>query len=309
MDRKTIKIGVLNYQGCLQSAAFGLQEMFVLANRLFTEQKLAVEFQCELLTTDVLPEMAYAVLLIPPSGPTHAYLQEDKSITAWLLEQYQQGCVLASACAGAFILARTGLLNKRSCTTHWGLETSFREHFPQAELKTEAILLNHGDIMTAGGMMSWLDLGFEVVTQFSTLSVLRQLGRILVIDTGPREQRFYRTFKPNFQHGDETIVSVQQYLGSHFYLAIGMNELAQRACLSERTLQRRFLKATGLGANQYLQRLRVQKACDLLESSQQTFETIAYDVGYQDAGSFRKLFVREMGLSPKVFREKFRTLI
>ena len=104
-------------------------------------------------------------------------------------------------------------------------------------------------------------------------------------------------------------MSVQHYLGRYFYLAINMSELAQRACLSERTLQRRFLKATGLGVNQYLQRLRVQKACDLLESSQQTFETIAYDVGYQDVGSFRELFVREMGLSPKVFREKFRTLI
>ncbi len=86
---------------------------------------------------------------------------------------------------------------------------------------------------------------------------------------------------------------------------ISNQALSEISCLTERTLQRRFQKATGLNLNQYLQHLRVQKACDLLESSNLAFEAIAYHVGYQDASAFRKVFIKTMGLAPKAFRARF----
>lgn len=254
---------------------------------------------------DVIRAGDFTVVILPPSGAEQYYLLPSEALTSWLFEQHKAGAVVTSACAGAFVLAQAGLLNNKACTTHWGLAGLFRDKFPNVRLKPESILINEGSIITAGGMMSWRDLGLELVSQLSTPSVMRLLGKMLVVDTGAREQRFYQQFMPNFQHGDSAVLNVQHYMADHFSHTISNQVLSELSCLTERTLQRRFQKATGLNLNQYLQHLRVQKACDLLESSNLAFEAIAYHVGYQDASAFRKVFIKTMGLAPKAFRARF----
>lgn len=254
---------------------------------------------------DVIRAGDFTVVILPPSGAEQYYLSPSEALTSWLFEQHKAGAVVTSACAGAFVLVQAGLLNNKACTTHWGLAGLFRDKFPNVRLKPESILINEGSIITAGGMMSWLDLGLELVSQLSTPSVMRLLGKMLVVDTGAREQRFYQQFMPNFQHGDSAVLNVQHYMADHFSHTISNQVLSELSCLTERTLQRRFQKATGLNLNQYLQHLRVQKACDLLESSNLAFEAIAYHVGYQDASAFRKVFIKTMGLAPKAFRARF----
>lgn len=254
---------------------------------------------------DVIRAGDFTVVILPPSGAEQYYLLPSEALTSWLFEQHKAGAVVTSACAGAFVLAQAGLLNNKACTTHWGLAGLFRDKFPNVRLKPESILINEGSIITAGGMMSWLDLGLELVSQLSTPSVMRLLGKMLVVDTGAREQRFYQQFMPNFQHSDSAVLNVQHYMADHFSHTISNQVLSELSCLTERTLQRRFQKATGLNLNQYLQHLRVQKACDLLESSNLAFEAIAYHVGYQDASAFRKVFIKTMGLAPKAFRARF----
>lgn len=254
---------------------------------------------------DVIRDGDFTVVILPPSGAEQYYLSPSEALTSWLFEQHKAGAVVTSACAGAFVLAQAGLLNNKACTTHWGLAGLFRDKFPNVRLKPESILINEGSIITAGGMMSWLDLGLELVSQLSTPSVMRLLGKMLVVDTGAREQRFYQQFMPNFQHGDSAVLNVQHYMADHFSHTISNQVLSELSCLTERTLQRRFQKATGLNLNQYLQHLRVQKACDLLESSNLAFEAIAYHVGYQDVSAFRKVFIKTMGLAPKAFRARF----
>ncbi len=254
---------------------------------------------------DVIRAGDFTVVILPPSGAEQYYLSPSEALTSWLFEQHKAGAIVTSACAGAFVLAQAGLLNNKACTTHWGLAGLFRDKFPNVRLKPESILINEGSIITAGGMMSWLDLGLELVSQLSTPSVMRLLGKMLVVDTGAREQRFYQQFMPNFQHGDSAVLNVQHYMADHFSHTISNQVLSELSCLTERTLQRRFQKATGLNLNQYLQHLRVQKACDLLESSNLAFEAIAYHVGYQDASAFRKVFIKTMGLAPKAFRARF----
>ncbi len=153
--------------------------------------------------------------------------------------------------------------------------------------------------------MAWIDLGFEVVAKYTSLSVMHQLGKTLVIDTAPREQRFYQQFNPSFLHGDQTIVTIQQTMNLDYTKPLSIRLLAKQANLTERTMQRRFLKATGCNPNHYLQRLRVQKACDLLESTQRSFEWVANQVGYEDTSACRKVFIKTMGLTPREFRTRF----
>jgi len=193
-------------------------------------------------------------------------------------------------------------------TTHWALESLFRQHYPHLQLNTDAILMDEQDIVTAGGMMSWVDLGLDMVERFMSVAVMRQVGKVLVIDTAPREQRFYQQFIADFRHGDELVLNVQKRIGDAYHSELGIAALAAGVHVSERALLRRFDKATGYTPVQYLQRLRLQKVCDLLESTTNSFESVAYQVGYQDVSACRKAFVKIMGLTPKAFRQRFARL-
>ena len=302
-------IAILAYPGCLLSAVHGLEEMFWIANHCSEELDLPYRFDCRILnwpedfTSE--PADAYAVVLLPPSRERGFDLDTPDEITRWLEQQHRQGCILASACASAFILAQTNLLEHKTITTHWGLADLFRGKHPGLVLETKDILLNQGDIVTAGGMMSWVDLGLEMIAQLGSPALMRRVGKLLVVDTGLREQRYYQQFRPSFLHGDEVIVELQHFIDRRFAERLSLPLLAKRARLTERTLQRRFVKATGLNPNQYLQRVRIQNACDLLESSKLTFGQITHQIGYEDVGACRKTFIRVMGLTPGEFRRRF----
>ncbi|WP_430460969.1 GlxA family transcriptional regulator [Thalassolituus sp. LLYu03] len=302
-----IRVALLNYPESLKSALFGLQEMLLVANRCAEEQGLSARFNSQLLDWADVAESTpgFDLVVLPPSYQGQFYQQPDVSLLRWLRAQHQQGAVLASACAGAFLLAASGVCTSKTLTTHWALEPAFRQQFPKVALNTNAILLDEQDIISAGGMMSWVDLGLELVTRFMSASVMRQVGKVLVIDTAPREQRFYQQFSPDFRHGDELVLTVQKRMADGFRDELSVAALAAGVHVSQRTLLRRFEKATSLTPLLYLQRLRIQKVCDQLESSTQSFERIAFQVGYQDISACRKAFVRIMGLTPKAFRQRF----
>lgn len=303
MDK--ISIGICEYPSALKSAVYGLEEMLLLANRISKEQDVAVEFEPVLIKHSAVIPHGLAVILLPPSSVSDYYLNPHAELLEALKEQYARGTVLAAACAGVFILAATNLIEARDVTTHWALADAFNKRFPHIPLNTDKIFIGHGDIITAGGMMSWVDLGLELIAKYSSVKVIRQLGKTLVIDTASREQRYYQQFTPSLSHGDQAIVSIQQEMNVAYAGPVSIRQLAKQANLTERTMQRRFFKATGLNPNQYLQRLRIQKACDYLESTQSSFEWIADQVGYDDVSACRKIFVKVMGLTPKEFRRRF----
>lgn len=220
-------------------------------------------------------------------------------------EREAGGAVVCSACAGAFIIAAAGLANQRTVTTHWGLADQFKACFPSIDLKAEEILINQNYVITAGGMMSWIDLGLELIKLGFTDEIMRQVGKNLVIDTAPREQRFYQQFRPDMSHGDSLILDIQRQMQDRFRSNLKINDLATEHHISERTLLRRFQKAVGFKPREYISRLRIQSCCDLLERTQDSFETIAFSVGYEDVSACRKAFRGIMGLSPSAFRERF----
>ena len=127
----------------------------------------------------------------------------------------------------------------------------------------------------------------------------------MVIDTGYREQRFYRQFVPKFDHGDELVLRIQRYLEEHYPETVTVYSLASDNYVSTRTLQRRFFKSVQLTIIEYLQKLRLQKACQLIELTKKSISEISYSVGYQNVGAFRKTFLREYGLTPSEFRKRF----
>ena len=128
---------------------------------------------------------------------------------------------------------------------------------------------------------------------------------VFLVDAAGREQRFYSTFAPRLHHGDETVRRIQHWLQIHYATNAAVTTLADRARLGERTFLRRFRNATGFTPTEYLQQLRVERGREALEFSMQTVSEIAWMVGYQDEGAFRRIFRRITGLAPGDYRKRF----
>jgi transcriptional regulator GlxA family with amidase domain len=207
---------------------------------------------------------------------------------------------LASICAGAFLLAETALLDGRTATTHWLYVERFNARFPAVRLDADQLLIDGEDLVTAGGLMAWTDLGLRLVDRYLGAKRMLDTARILVIDPPGRQQRYYSAFSPRLSHGDSAVLAVQAWLQETGAQDIALATLAQRAGLEQRTFLRRFRQATGMTTTAYCQQLRVGRARELLQASRLPLERVAWEVGYSDPGAFRKVFTRVVGLSPGI---------
>ena len=316
-----VRIGIVLYPGVQLSAATGLTDLFKVAVRIADDAEhasprllvrhLRVEGDAEPVVVfdsdpDAIGVGRCDVLILPPSLDPPITADAAAPLARWLRARHGEGSVLASICAGAFLLAETGLLAGRAVTTHWASADAFRNRFPDVALDTDRLIIDGGDIISVGGLMAWTDLGLKLVERFLGPVVMAQTARMLLVDPPGREQRYYSGFAPRLTHGDVAIVKAQHFLQANGGKEARLAILAEQAGLEERTFLRRFQKATGITATDYAQRLRVAKAQELLQFGHSPIERIAWEVGYSDPGAFRKIFFRIVGLSPGEYRQRFR---
>lgn len=256
-------------------------------------------------TSHVREESPLTTLLLPPSlGDSPPRL--TPAVTTAILGASTHGARVGAVCAGVFLLAELGLLYGRTVTTHWALEPTFAAHYPGIDIDTSRLVIDAGDVMTAGGLMAWTDLVLHVIGGALGPAALRETARFFLVDPAGREQRHYRAFTPRRTHGDAAVLAVQRWLDGHAHEPVTVTEMARVAGLGERTFLRRFFAATGHKTRAYVQHLRVDRARDLLELSTLGVQDIAWKVGYEDPGAFRRVFTRLMGLSPAAYRDRFR---
>ncbi|MCK8079969.1 helix-turn-helix domain-containing protein [Vibrio sp. 1CM24A] len=309
---KSVVVEIIDYPGSLQSAVFGVKEFLQLANSIESSNE-QVQFHVEIKphddlsmsTNGPLENSKADIILVPPNLDGRYYLEPDEGLLDYLVLSHQRGAILCSACAGVFILAGTGLLQGRTVTAHWKAQQQFSEQYAEVDVDVDKILIDDADIITAGGLMSWMDLALFILTKYTTPTNTRNLGKYLVLDTGLREQRYYQSFVPNYAHGNDKIVSVQRFIQKHHHLPLSLDQLAEEAFMTRRTFIRQFTKATSFTPINYIQHVRIQSACELLESSHKPVEQISYLVGYEDVNSFRKVFMKIIGLTPSRFRSRF----
>lgn len=318
-----VQISIVLYPGAQLSAALGLTDLFKVAGQTAqgfepTSQHLRVrhleiEREAEPIVVfdsdpDAIGEAAGPcdVLILPPSLEPPISPEAAAPLARWLCARHDEGSVLASVCAGAFLLAETGLVSGRAVTTHWASADAFRNRFPDVVLDVDRLMIDGGDVISVGGLMAWTDLGLKLVERFLGPVVMAQTARMLLIDPPGREQRYYSGFAPRMTHGDLAILKAQHFLQSTGGKEARLVTLAEHAGLEERTFLRRFQNATGMTATDYAQRLRVAKAQELLQFGHLPIDRIAWEVGYSDTGSFRRIFHRIVGLTPGEYRERFR---
>jgi transcriptional regulator GlxA family with amidase domain len=245
------------------------------------------------------------IFILPPSLGEPISHEAAAPLAHWLRERHAEGAALSSVCAGAFLLAETGLLRNRTATTHWVYTEALATRFPEIRVDADRLVIDDGDIITAGGLMAWTDLGLKLVDRLLGPTAMIETARFLLVDPPGREQRYYSSFSPRLNHGDEQILKVQHWLQANGARAVTLAMMAKRARLEERTFLRRFRRATGLKPTEYSQHLRVGRAREMLEFTNRTVEQIAVSAGYQDPGAFRKVFQKITGLSPGDYRSRF----
>lgn len=303
---REVTLAVINYPTASQSALYGIIEMLELANITCKQLNADVCFKAQIFNMEQVERaLPVDVVVLPPSMSETFFEHDFSPLITYMSVMQSQGAILASACVGAFILAKGGFLDDKVCTTHWRIAEYFAETFPKAKLDAKAIVVNEEGVITAGGRMAWIDLVFEIISSFGSPAIALSLSKEMVVDTGYREQGFYHQFSPNKDHGDDVVIKAQNYLENHYAQPISVDYLADHVFVSSRTLQRRFTQALGMSVIDYLQKLRLHHACRHIEVSTRNIADIAYSVGYQNVNAFRKVFRREYGLSPVEYRKRF----
>ncbi|MDQ3060874.1 MAG: GlxA family transcriptional regulator [Pseudomonadota bacterium] len=317
---QAFEIGLVLYQGVQQAAVLGLTDLFGVANRIAVsyqaqpepplrvthwQQDTSARSPTRVFDTGSNTTSVLSALILPPTLAEPASLAQAPSLRTWLREQHASGVVLGSVCAGAFLLAETGLMAGRPMTTHWAHAEQLRERFPQVRVDADRLIIDDGDVITAGGLMAWTDLGLRLVDRLLGPTVMIDTARVLLVDPPGREQRYYSVFSPRLTHGDAAVLRVQHWLQATQARDIALATLAAQARLEERTFLRRFQKATGMTSTEYCQRLRAGRARELLQFGTASLDRVAWEVGYNDPGAFRKVFTRIVGLSPGEYRRRF----
>jgi transcriptional regulator GlxA family with amidase domain len=251
------------------------------------------------------PESNPSILVVPPGLGPPLSREIATRYAEWLRSRHAQGASLGSICKGAFLLGETGLMAGRTVTTHWSYEEQFLSRFPGAKIDVDRLIVDDGDIITAGGVMAWIDLSLKLVDRFLGPTIMVETARAFLVDPPGREQSYYSAFAPKLNHGDAAILKVQHWLQATEGKETNLAVLAARAGLEQRTFVRRFQKATGLTTSAYIQRLRVGKARELLQFTKSPVERIAWDVGYTDPSAFRRVFGKIIGLTPREYRQRF----
>ncbi|MGQ0621522.1 MAG: GlxA family transcriptional regulator [Panacagrimonas sp.] len=302
-------IGILQYPGAQLAAVHGLMDLFGTAVRLDAERgRETPAVQALLLDASrdaPASTQPLAALILPPSLGGILPADEAQRLAPWLLQLHGAGTTLCSVCAGAFVLAETGLLDGRAATTHWALAESFAARFPRVRVDPAKLLIDGEDVITAGGVMAWIDLGPRLIDRLLGPAVMLATARMFLVDPAGREQSYYSNLAPRMAHGDSAVLRAQQWLAEHFPEHVSIPRLATHSGLGDRTFLRRFQAATGQTPSTYLQQLRVARAKELLELGDSPIDDIAWQVGYEDASAFRKIFQRIVGLAPGAYRQRF----
>lgn len=249
----------------------------------------------------VLPE-----LWLGPDEDLHGRYPD---LMSWIRRKHREGAWLYSACSGAVMLAATGLLDGCDATSHWGYEDLFRKRYPKVRFRPQPSLAfadPQGRIVTAGGTTSWHDLALHIIARHASPGEALRIAKVYLLKLHAEGQLPYRPLVRGSAHSDAVVRATERYLEQHFREHHAVADAVAHSGVAERTLKRRFKAATGSSLIDYVQNLRIEEAKRLLEGGGQPVDEIGYEIGYEDASFFRRLFKRVVGLTPSQYRRMFR---
>jgi len=306
-------------------------DAFSIANRyassMQTPGKAAPSlFTWDVVTMDGRPAEGEGRVLIQPHCSIHDIKKTDlifipgflypfdfrgklpEGLSDWLWNWHRKSSIICAVCTGTFLLAETGLMNGKTATTNWAFAKSFRKLYPEVRLKPDRILTEDGGIICSGATTAFLDLCIHLMEKFGSEELAEICSKILLINQTRRSQSPFVVFDCRKDHSDEAVIKAQKLMELKYTESISVDGLASDLGISTRHFIRRFKAATGDSPLLYLQKIRIEAAKAKLEKTRESIDEITLKIGYENANSFRKLFRKNTGLSPKEYRMQFSRL-
>jgi transcriptional regulator GlxA family with amidase domain len=249
------------------------------------------------------------LIFIPAiSGDIGTALELNKEFIPWIVQQHNDGAEVASLCIGAFLLASTGLLNGKKCSTHWNAADQFREMFPEVELVDVKVITEENGIYSSGGANSYWSLLLHLVEKYTDRETAILASKYFLVDIDKHSQSPFTIFKGQKEHNDDAIKEVQDYIEKNIEEKITVDLLADKIAIGRRSFERRFKRATHNSVLTYIHRVKMEFAKRSFESSRKNINEVMYDVGYTDTKAFRTTFKKITGLTPIEYRNKYNKL-
>ncbi len=257
-----------------------------------------------------IDEVRKTDLIIVPalSGDLKVAIELNKKFIPWIVAQHAKGAEVASLCIGSFLLASTGLIDGKKCSSHWITADLFREMFPQVELVDGSILSEENGVYSSGGANSYWTLLLYLLEKYTSRETAILASKFFAVDIDRDSQSKFMMFKGQRNHADESVKAAQDYIEKNIDEKITIDDLAEKVALGRRSFERRFKQATNNSVLEYIQRVKIEAAKRSLETSRKNVNEVMFDVGYTDTKAFRDLFKKITGLTPIEYRNKYNKL-
>ncbi len=304
------------------SSLFTAIEVFEKANQFYTERGERPFYKIEIVgatlaqhlqnswfsiqaTKDTRSVHKTDCIIIPGMECDSTSMWDNSEMISWIVRQYKEGAEIASLCTGAFLLAATGLLKGKECSTHWKAQEAFMQLYPDSKLCTDKVITDSNGIYTAGGGLSCLNLVVYLVEKYNGREVALYCAKLLQIDIDRHSQSPFIIFSGQKEHHDDEIKKIQDFIEANIEEKITVDQLAYRCDMNRVNFSRRFKRATQISPIEYIQRVKMEAAKRSLESSRKNINEVMYSVGYVDIKAFRNAFKKVTGITPWEYKTKF----
>jgi len=329
------RIALLAAPETTPSVLFGLYDVLISVGAVYPDMtaRRAAEplLDIQIVAADARPFRCFGNILIEPHAAIGSLDRVDAVVVCdmytpidtaprgrygteidWLRRLHAQGALIASVCSGSLVLAEAGLLDGRQCAGHWAYRDLFRRQYPKVHYRADSILRLDSEaegVITAGGVTAWQELALRMICRYCGPEHALQTAKVYLLSGHEDGQLPFADMGLQIQEEDQAIKLCQEWIADHYAQGNPVDAMTKHAGLTRRTFTRRFRAATGRLPMDYVHALRIEKAKRFIEKEAGSLDEVAYQVGYEDPTFFRRLFKREVGLTPAAYRRKFSSIL
>ena len=246
------------------------------------------------------------LIIIPAmTGDMMTATHVNREYAGWIAQQYKEGAEVASLCVGAFLLAFSGILKGKQCTTHWAYANEFRHFYPSVKLVDDKVITDQHGLYSSGGNNAYWNLLLHLVEKYTDRKMAILTAKFFVVDLNRNNQSPFIVFQGLKDHEDDVVLKAQGYIEKNYQEKIVVDQLADQFSVTRRTFERRFKKATRHTVVEYIQHVKVEATKRQLELGRKSIVEIMHDVGYTDVQTYRDVFKKITGMTPVDYRNKF----